>query len=431
MVEQRNRVLVVDDEAKLRRILVRLLTEAGYEAREVDTGEQSIAAAEEFEPDVVIMDQNLPGISGQEATEQIVGLIPAVKVLMLTAYGAIDLAVDAMRRGAHDYLTKPFDNEELLLRVARAMDSRRLAREIQTLRKALEERHSFDRFVGGSPALRAVLELARRVARTDVSVLVEGESGTGKELVESEFFGHETGSFTGAGGARTGRFVQASGGTLFLDEITEMPAELQAKLLRALEESVITPIGASAPLPVDVRVVAATNREARVAVSEGALREDLYHRLAVVSLRLPPLREHTADIGLLARHFLARANAEMGRRRQLSPEALSLLEAYQWPGNVRELANAMSSAAIMGDLDAIEVADLPASIQDAGAGLGPSDSGEPAAMGRTIAEAVGCLERRMIEEALTAERGNKTRAADRLGITRKTLAAKMSQFRLD
>ena len=448
------RVLVVDDEAKLRRILVRLMREAGYEVADAGTGTEGVALAEEFRPDVVIMDQNLPDLSGQEATERIVSTRPGVKVLMLTAYGAIDRAVEAMRRGAHDYLTKPFDNDELLLRVARAMESRSLAQQVVRLQEALTGQDPFDRIVGASPELQSVLTLARRVARTDVPVLVEGESGTGKELlvraihetsdraagplvavncaavpadlVESEFFGHERGAFTGAGRAHQGRFVQADGGTLFLDEITEMPVELQTKLLRALEEGEVTPVGGARAIPVDVRVMAATNRGAQQAVADGQLREDLYHRLAVVSLRMPPLRERRGDIALLARLFLGRASAEVGASRGLSDEALALLEAYQWPGGVRELANAVRSAAVLCDGDVILPDHLPAAVRgDAGAFQGRAATCE------SMAVAVGAVERQMIEAALAAEDGNKTRAAARLGITRKTLAAKLAQYAME
>ena len=454
---QPNRVLIVDDEAKIRRVLVRLLGDEGYEATEADSGEKGLALAADSPPDVVIMDQNLPGISGQEATEQLVERVPGVKVIMVTAFGAIDRAVDAMRRGAYDYLTKPFDNDELLLRVGRAMETRRLAHEVESLREALGERHSFARILGESQALQAAVHMARRAAQSDMSVLVEGESGTGKELlvraihqesprhrgpfvavncaavpadlVESEFFGHEKGAFTGAGASRAGRFEQADGGTLFLDEITEMPAELQAKLLRALEEGEVTRVGGCAPVAVDVRMIAATNRVASEAVTEGRLREDLYHRLAVIAVRMPPLRERREDIPLLARHFLLTVGQVAGARAaDFSAGALRCLETYDWPGNARELCNAVQSAAVMAEGEVIRSCDLPTAVQavcaEGAAGADVVSSARP------LSEAVGEVERKMIALVLAEEGGNRTRAAERLGITRKTLLSKIAHYGL-
>jgi DNA-binding NtrC family response regulator len=454
-----NRVLVVEDEDKLRRVLVRLLADEHYEVAEADTGEKALALVPGFGPDVVVMDQNLPGISGLEAAERIVEQVPGAKVIVVTAFGAIDRAVEAMRRGAHDYLTKPFDNAELLMRVQRAMELRRLACEVADLREALGERCSFERILGKSASLQAVLHLARRAAQSEVSVLVEGESGTGKELlvraihhagsrangplvavncaavpgelVESAFFGHAKGAFTGAGEPHTGWFEQAHRGTLFLDEISEMPVGLQAKLLRALEEREITPLGGDAPIQVDVRVIAATNHAAVEAVRSGVLREDLYHRLAVVSIRIPPLRERPDDIPLLARHFLALSGQEARiSSRTFSGEALTCLEAYPWPGNVRELRNAVQSAVLMGEREVIRVCDLPSAVQAAWAGRGSGPEGVAAPHLPTLAEAVAAVEQRTIGQVLAEEKGNKTRAAERLGITRKTLLAKMVQYRL-
>ena len=455
-----NRVLVVDDEAKIRRILVRMLSDEGFEVADAGTGEKGLALASGFRPDVVLMDQNLPGMSGQEATERLAEQLPGVKVIMITAFGAIDRAVDAMRRGAYDYLTKPFDNDELLLRVQRAMEARRLACEVENLREALGERYSFAQILGEGEALQEAIRMAERAAQSDVSVLVEGESGTGKELlvraihhagprgagpfvavncaaipadlVESEFFGHEKGAFTGAGRSRTGRFQQAHGGTLFLDEISEMPAELQAKLLRALEDGEITRVGGDAPVRVDVRVIAATNRVATEAVQDGTLREDLYHRLAVVAVRIPPLRERREDIPLLAGHFLSASSREAGTpARDFSDNALACLVAYAWPGNVRELCNAVQSAAIMAEGRVIRSCDLPPTVQAACDENGVKGDLSPSfEQGRTLAELVSAVERKAIAEVLAEEGGNRTRTAERLGITRKTLLAKIVHYGL-
>ena len=450
-----NRVLVVDDEDKLRRVLARLLADEGYEAAQAENGEQALALIPSFRPDVVVMDQNLPGMSGQEATTAILEQMPGVRVIVITAYGAIERAVDAMRRGAHDYLTKPFDNDEFLLRVQRAMETRRLARRVENLQEVLGERYSFERILGESENLQQTIRVARRAAQLDVPVLVEGESGTGKELlvraihqasgrrdgpfvavncaavpadlVESEFFGHEKGAFTGAGSAHTGRFAQAHGGTLFLDEIGEMPAGLQAKLLRALEEGEVTPVGGNAAVRVDARVVAATNRAAAEAVRQGALREDLYHRLAVLSVHIPPLRERRGDIGLLIRHFLVVSHQENGTRpMDFSQEAATCMESYDWPGNVRELRNAVQSATIMAEGEVVRIGDLPPGVRGGSAG----NAGGAMPEG-TLGEAVGAVEKEMIVRVLAEEGGNKTRAAERLGITRKTLAAKMGQHGLE
>ncbi|MFA6109010.1 MAG: sigma-54 dependent transcriptional regulator [Candidatus Latescibacterota bacterium] len=452
-----NRVLLVDDEERLRRILARLLIEEQYEVAEADTGEQAVSLAATFQPDVVVMDQNLPGISGQEATTAILEQSPGVKVIVITAYGAIEQAVDAMRRGAHDYLTKPFDNEVFLLRVRRALEARRLTQRVELLQEALGERYSFSCILGQSQSLQAAIRQAQRAAASEVPVLVVGESGTGKELlvralhqassrrdgpfvavncaavpaelVESAFFGHRKGAFTGAGEAHQGWFAQAHGGTLFLDEIAEMPAALQAKLLRVLEDGQVTPVGATTPAAVDVRLVAATNRAVDEAVRQGVLREDLYHRLAVVSLRLPPLRERPEDIPLLADHFLALARQQHGARPSgFSAEALARLRAYPWPGNVRELRNAVQSAAIMADGEKVDLADLPPAVQDE-SGPAAVAPGTPSPAD-DLSTAVAGVERELIARILAEEAGNRTRAAERLGITRKTLVAKLVQHGL-
>lgn len=455
-VQGPNRVLVIDDEGMMRRILVLMLSERGYQVAEADSGERGVALAKEFQPDVVLMDQNMPGISGQEATERIVRRAPGVKVLILTAFGGIEQAVDAMRRGAYDYLTKPFDNQELLLRIERAMEAMRLAREVESLRQALGERHSFEAILGTNPNLQSVVHAAKRAAQSDVPVLVEGESGTGKELlvraihhagrrsggpfvavncaavpeplVESEFFGHEKGAFTDARTRQVGRFEQANGGTLFLDEIGEMPAGLQAKLLRALEEGEIRRVGSSASIRVNVRVIAATNRIASEAVKGGVLREDLYHRLAVVTLRIPSLRERKDDIRLLAGQFLcAFREGNQTAPAEFAGDALDALEAYHWPGNVRELRNAVQCAAILAEAEVIRLCDLPPGIQLA---LAESQerTGTPSAQEGTLTRAVAELERRLIVEALVQEGGNRTHSARRLGINRKTLLAKMALY---
>ncbi len=456
------RVLVVDDEATMRSILFRILTERGYEVVAAHSGEKGLEFAQEFLPDVVVMDQNLPGISGQNATQKIIEIVPGVKVIMVTAFGEIEKAVDAMRRGAYDYLTKPFDNDEFLLRVQRACEARRLALEVLTLREALGERHSFDRILGNSESLRAALHLARRAAQTEISVLIEGESGSGKEplaraihhassrcngpflpvncaavptdIAESQFFGHEKGAFTDAKNTHIGLFEQANNGTLFLDEVAEMPLRLQAKLLRALEDGQITRLGARSAVRINSRVIAATNRVVDDAIRDGLLRQDLYHRLAVVIIHVPPLRERKEDISLLARHFLGNFNDESTTSPfEFSDDALAALEAYTWPGNIRELRNVVQGAAIMAEGDIIRCCDLPRKVRTATDGgptateLNPSISvDEP-----TLAAATATLERKLIAQALATNNGNRTRSAKRLGINRKTLLSKIVQYGLE
>ncbi|MDE3257342.1 MAG: sigma-54 dependent transcriptional regulator [Gemmatimonadota bacterium] len=456
------RVLVVEDEATMRSILFRILSERGYEVAAADSGERGLEFAQEFLPDVVVMDQNLPGMSGQSATQKIIEIVPGVKVIMVTAFGEIEKAVNAIRRGAYDYLTKPFDNDEFLLRVQRACEARRLALEVLTLREALGERHSFDRILGMSESLRAALHLARRAAQTEISVLIEGESGTGKEplaraihhassrcngpflpvncaavptdIAESQFFGHEKGAFTDAKNTHIGLFEQANDGTLFLDEVAEMPLQLQAKLLRALEDGQITRLGARSAVRINSRVIAATNRVVDDAIRDGLLRQDLYHRLAVVVIHVPPLRERKEDISLLARHFLGNFNDESTTSpSEFSDDALAALEVYAWPGNIRELRNVVQGAAIMAEGEIIRCCDLPRKVRAASAGaptaseLNPSISvDEP-----TLAAATATLERKLIAQALATNNGNRTRSAKRLGINRKTLLSKIAQYGLE
>lgn len=456
------RVLVVEDEAPMRSILFRILSERGYQVVEADSGEKGLEFAQDFLPDVVVMDQNLPGMSGQSATQQIIECVPGVKVIMVTAFGEIEKAVDAIRRGAYDYLTKPFDNDEFLLRVQRACEARRLALEVQTLRKALGERHSFDRILGKSESLHAAIHLARRAAQTEVSVLIEGESGTGKEplaraihhassrctgpflpvncaavptdIAESQFFGHEKGAFTDAKNTHIGLFEQANDGTLFLDEVAEMPLQIQAKLLRALEDGQITRLGARSPVRINSRVIAATNRVVDDAIKEGLLRQDLYHRLAVVIIHVPPLRERKEDISLLARHLLSNFNDESTTSpSKISDDALAALKAYAWPGNIRELRNVVQGAAIMAEGEIIRRCDLPRKLRNASeqgpttTEFNPSISVDES----TLAAATASLERKLIAQALATNNGNRTRSAKRLGINRKTLLSKIALYGLE
>lgn len=454
------RVLIVDDEAQIRRILSVMLAERGFETSEAESGEQAIALADEFHPDIVLLDVNLPQADGLSTLKLLLKAKEPPDCIMMTAYGTIRSAVEAMRIGAFDYLTKPFDNDELVMIINRALEMRRLSREVEELREELSARYGFSEIVGISPGLQSVFRAMMKVAPVDATVLIEGESGTGKEMIaralhrrshradgpfvavncgaipqtlfEAEFFGYERGAFTGAQTARAGRFEQAHKGTLFLDEVGELPLDSQVKLLRALQEKEVTRLGARSSVKTDVRVIAATNIDLKAAIERGRFREDLYWRLNVVKLALPSLHERREDIPLLIDHFLKRFNGELGLAvRAISTDARRLLEIYEWPGNVRELENAVCSAMIMCEDGEVRVQDLPPRVR--------GEEGGEATVERdltkqTLVEAVGevteRLEKMMILSRLAAMKGNRTATAESLGISRKTLFNKMRQYGL-
>ncbi|HOX43533.1 MAG TPA: sigma-54 dependent transcriptional regulator [Myxococcota bacterium] len=434
----KGRVLVVDDEEGIRSFLVEALAGDGHEVVAAEDGRAALARLEREAFHLLITDLRMPGMDGMELLGKARGLQPDLEVIVLTAHGTVETAVEAMRRGAYDYLQKPLSGpDELRLVAARALERRRLLATHQGSQAGAEE------LVARDPAMRAVLELLDRAAPTDATVLLSGESGTGKELaarrlhagshraagpfvpvncaalsaslLESELLGHEKGAFTGALAQRRGRFELADGGTLFLDEVSEIRPELQAKLLRVLQERRFERVGGARTIQVDVRIVAATNRDLQAEMAAGRFREDLFHRLAVIPVRLPALRERPADVPALAEHLLRRAAARLARPDlRLAPDALAALGAYPWPGNVRELGNALERAAILAREDEIHAADLL---------LGPiPDGAAPAApAGGTLAE----LERQAIVAALQAEGGHRKRAAARLGIGLRTLYDKL------
>ncbi|RME40751.1 MAG: sigma-54-dependent Fis family transcriptional regulator [Deltaproteobacteria bacterium] len=438
-------ILLVEDDDSLRRVTEYQLSEAGYEVVAVESGEAALEALAQDRFDLVLTDVRMPGISGVELLEKVVHEHPGLLVIVMTAYATVEQAVAAMRAGAHDYLTKPFSRDGLLLAVRRAFDYRSLRRENLRLREELLRR-SGDEIVGQSEAVRKLREVIGRVAGTNSSVLLLGESGTGKELVaralhrgsprhekpfvtvncaaipesllESELFGHVRGSFTGAHQDREGKFVQADGGTLFLDEIGELPLALQPKLLRALQEMEIEPVGGRAR-KVDVRVVAATNRDLAAMAREGAFREDLYYRLAVIPVDVPPLRERREDILLLVRHFLQRH----GDERSLTPEAADALQSYPWPGNVRELQNCVERMCVLATGRRFELADLPEAVRgDAGAATSPVL--RLPADGYSLEE----LEKEAVLQALERCGGNQSQAARFLRIPRHTLIYRMEKY---
>jgi len=445
-------ILLIDDDASLRRVIEYSLKEQGYTVRTAESGEQGLLRFGEERFDAVITDITMPGMDGIAVLRKVQEAAPGLPVIVMTAYGTIESAVEAMRLGAVDYVTKPFPSrDDLHLRLQRALKLRRLEQENRTLREAVTDRYSFGAILGTSEAMREVLDLAGRVAASDATVLITGESGTGKELlargihhssartdgpfiavncaaipeglIESELFGHMKGSFTGAVRDKEGKFQLADGGTLFLDEVGDLRPELQAKILRALQERAIDRVGGAKPIELDVRIISATNRDLEQEVRSGAFREDLYYRLSVVALRMPPLRERKGDIPLLAEHFLKKYNP--GRPVTLSPEALLLLTSYGWPGNVRELENAMERASVLRRDDTLGAKDLPEKLARAAGGVSGVILNLPDE-GLSLEE----LEKDLISKALDKHKGNQTRAAEYLRITRPTLIYRMEKYGL-
>ncbi len=460
------RILIVDDEPQIRRILSVLLSDNGFEVAEAESGERALAVAESFRPDVALLDINMPGMGGLEALRALLTVHGKLDCVMMTAYGTIRSAVEAMKSGAFDYLAKPFDNDELLLIINRALEMRSLSREVEELRNELSSRYGFNEIIGISPKLQAVFNTMAKVAPVDATVLIEGESGTGKELVaraihrrsnrsgkpfvavncgaipqalvEAEFFGHERGAFTDAREARVGRFEQAQGGTLFLDEVGELPLEAQVKLLRVLQDREVVKLGGRTPINVDVRVVAATNLDLQTAVESGKFRKDLYWRLNVVKIAMPSLRDRREDIPLLIDHMFERFNRELRLGvKSIAPEARRFLELYDWPGNVRELENVICGAIITCENGVVRTQDLPPRLRGAAAtthsdaeGLtatGAQDIGNMI-LADVVKDVVERLEKTIISSRLAKMGGNRTATAESLGISRKTLFNKMRQY---
>jgi len=450
------RVLVVDDEPGVRESLRMLLADAG----EVETAasvDEALGRLRAAPPDLVLLDLMMPGRSGFELLSELAGADDPPPVMVVTATRNVATAVEAMKRGAVDYVTKPFELEALRLKVEQLLGHRALEREVRALRARVEEPERVGELLGASPGMRQVFRTIRQVADSRATVLIRGESGTGKELVaraihelgpradgpfvavncaaipasliESELFGHERGAFTDARERRVGRFEAASGGTLFLDEVGELDTGVQAKFLRALEERRIERLGGSELVPVDVRVLAATHRDLERDVAEGRFRADLYYRVHVVPVDLPPLRERREDIRLLAEHFLERARREAGRGpEQLSGLALAALERFPWPGNVRELVNAVEHAVALAEGPVVEPGDLPPAIVEATRVQGLRDAVSSRRLG--LEEAVAELEQGLLRDALEACDWNQTRAAERLGITRRALKLRVDRYGL-
>ena len=437
-------LLVVDDDRAMREMLSSLFKERGLWVEEAASADAALTRAAEQDFDVVLSDVRMPGLSGVELVGQLRRLRPGTPVVLMTAFGSIDTAVEAMRSGAFDYLTKPFEPDAVILAVERALEHRALALENEQLRRAVDQSASLGELIGKSPAMREIFALIKRIAHTRSSVLVSGESGTGKEVVaraihfhgdrsekpfvpinctaipegllESELFGHVRGAFTGAHASKRGLFEKADGGTLFLDEIGDMGLVLQGKLLRVLQDREIRPVGGTQSVRVDVRIIAATNRELEVEIAAGRFREDLFYRLNVIPLHIPPLRERPDDVPALVEGFLRR-HAE-GRRRFFSPEAMQRLIAHSWRGNARELENVIERALALSDAETLGPDDVPLP------GAPPPQKATAddflraaAARGVTLHE----IDELYTEQVLQHTGGNKVQAARVLGIDRKTL----------
>ncbi len=444
-------ILIIDDEESMRDSMSQVLRKEGYTVKGAVEGKEGLNLFNRETFHVVFLDLKLPGVKGMQVLSWIKDTSPETPVIIVTGYASIESAVEAMKRGAFDYMAKPFTPEELRVVTKRALDGRKLLFENIYLRGELEAKTEFEMVIGKSKAMRDVLDIVRRVSPTESTVLITGESGTGKELIareihlhslrrqapfvvvdcgalvetlfESELFGHVKGSFTGAHETKHGRFEVADGGTIFFDEISNIGLNIQVKLLRVIQEREITRIGSSKPIKVDVRILAATNEDLAEAVRKGKFREDLFYRLSVVPIQLPALRERKEDIPLLVEHFLRKYNKRAKKNIEgVSPRAIKALAEYDWPGNIRELENTIERAVVLSKTNGIDMEDLMYHGISASTGLAASAGGKY----RTLEE----IEKEHIKAVLQAQFGNKSRAAEVLGIDRKTLWAKVKKYKI-
>lgn len=458
MIMKNLQILIVDDEEKIRKVLTRLLEDENYGVKSVENGQKAISILHTYKPDIILMDQNMPGLNGIDTLVTIKEKHPSLTVIIITAHGEVSLAVDAIKKGAYDYLEKPFDNDKLLLLIKRAIDHQRLKIEISDLKHKLTGQKSFESIIGANGKMKKVIEQARCVTDTDTTVLIQGESGVGKEvianaihqtsrrkegpfiavncgaipinLIESELFGHEKGSFTDAKETKTGKFEQANGGTLFLDELGELPLDAQVKLLRVLEDKKITRIGGIKPIPVDVRILSATNNNLEERVQKGSFRLDLYYRLNIFPIQIPPLRERKEDIPLFIEYFINKFNSELNLHiKNMSQQAVDQFQNYSWPGNIRDLQNAIQSSMILCREGTITSEYLPMRIKGYPVIDGTRlefDSG----LDENLKSLNSKLEKELIIEALSKCNYVRTEAANLLKISRKTLFNKMKQYNL-
>ncbi|MBN2062627.1 MAG: sigma-54-dependent Fis family transcriptional regulator [Deltaproteobacteria bacterium] len=449
-MKEKNRILVVDDDQGHRIMLKTLLTGWGYEIFEADDGSTAIEMINEKVFDLILMDIRMIKVSGLEALSEIKAFNPAIPVIIMTAYSSVESAVTALKNGAYDYLTKPLDFDVLRLTMERAMDHRELREENRLLKESIGDQFDRRNIIGRSPSIQHLMETVALVAVSEATVLISGESGTGKEMIagaihfnsnrkdgpfvkincaaitetllESELFGHEKGSFTGAYRRKEGRFHHAHGGSIFLDEISEMSLPMQVKLLRVIQEREFTRVGGEDVIKVDVRVIAATNKDLTVEIEKGSFREDLYYRLNVVSLKIAPLRDRKEDIPLLAQHFLEKFSEKNKKHiKGFSPHAMDRLIRHDWPGNIRELMNAVERAVVLSRSEYLDTGDLPLVLQDS-----PDEIPSPEASLSDMK--LADVEKIAILNTLEKTGGNKSETARRLGITRKTLHKKLKSY---
>ena len=449
-------ILIVDDEKNYLVVLEALLGPEGYEILTADNARNAIRLIEESELDLVITDIKMPGISGMELLEEAKKIAPDLPIIMMTAYGTIEMAVEAMKKQAYDYITKPFQNEELKLTVKKALENYRLIKENRFLSEALSDRYGYGNIIGKSKPMLEIYDLIRKVAQSKASVLIAGASGTGKELIakaihydssrkdrpfvsvncgaltetllESELFGHEKGAFTGAVAMKKGRFELADGGTLFLDEVGEMPPALQVKLLRVLQEMEFERVGGTKTIQVDVRVLSASNKNLKEEVVEGRFREDLFYRLNVINIEVPPLRERVEDIRLLVNHFVQKYGQDESKDKiQLSAGAWKALYSYGWPGNVRELENAIERAVVLSSDGQIALEDLPIELSGKQEAL---DVERFIPLGAPLQTTLEQIEEKLVRRALKQCNNIQSHAAEMLGITKSLIQHKMKKYNI-
>lgn len=452
------RILIVDDEVGIRKILKQILNEEGYVVRTAENGYDAMQITHEFRPDLILMDQKMPGISGIEVTEKIKAHYPNQTIIIITAHGAVSFAVEAIKKGAYDYLEKPFDNDKLIILIKRALQYSKMNNELTTLRKSVSERFSIDNIIGESKSMQQVINQIKSVCYTDATILLQGESGVGKEvvanaihhnssrskkplviincgaiplsLIESELFGHEKGAFTDAKEMKTGKFEQANEGTLFLDEIGELPLEAQVKLLRVLEDKKVTRVGGKKSIPLNVRIISATNRNLEEHVKLGKFRLDLMYRLNIFTIDIPPLRERKEDIPLLVEHFIKKHNQLLNLNiTDISQKAIELLESFNWPGNIRDLENAIQSSMILANGNSVMQEHLPMRIRGY-QGVDKIEETKNGSLDEKVKFLSSRMEKELILDALRACSYNRTETAQMLKISRKTLFNKMKLYKL-
>ncbi|WP_300459982.1 sigma-54 dependent transcriptional regulator [Desulfobacula sp.] len=452
-------ILIVDDEKNYPMIIGELLQEEGYTSLTASSGMEALDILNTELIDLVLTDVKMPGMSGIQLLQKIKEIKPDIPVIIMTAYGSVEKAVEAMHMGAYTFILKPFENQALIAHIAKAISVYRIVQENSLLREAVRSRYSFDNIIGKSKPMQEIYEIIKKVAPSNASVLIEGESGTGKELVaksihynsprksnplvavncsafaetllESELFGHEKGAFTGAAAMKKGRFEIADKGSLFLDEIGELPISLQVKLLRVLQEKTVERVGGTTTIPVDFRLIAATNKNLEDEVKKGRFREDLFYRLNVVKTIIPPLRERSEDIPLLVKHFIDKYTKDphsVSTVSGINPEAIKILYDYQWKGNVRELENIIERAVIFCSGTSITPSDLPLQVRQNMTSTLDLD-GIPEGVG--LAETLTAVEKRMIQRAMRVSGNVQTKAAQLLGIGKSGLNQKLKKFNLD